>query len=68
MSVLIQFRRDTAANWASVNPILADGEIALETDTKQIKIGDGDTAWNSLDYWSTGGGAGFPDLFLLMGA
>ena len=46
----IQLRRDTAANWASVNPVLADGEIGYEKDTKQIKVGDGTTAWNSLQY------------------
>lgn len=45
-----QFRRDTAANWSSVNPILLSGEFGLETDTDQFKIGDGTTAWNSLAY------------------
>lgn len=45
-----QVRRDTAANWASVNPVLLDGEPALETDSKKIKIGDGITAYNDLPY------------------
>ena len=48
MSYLIQVRRDTAANWSLKNPILVAGEIAFETDTKKVKIGDGTTAWNSL--------------------
>lgn len=43
-------RRDTAANWTSANPTLASGEFGYETDTKRLKIGDGATAWNSLDY------------------
>lgn len=47
---LIQLRRDTAANWASVNPILAVGEQGFETDTGKFKIGTGSTAWNSLLY------------------
>lgn len=47
---LIQFRRDTAANWTSVAPTLAAGEIGFETDTKKFKIGDGSTAWGSLPY------------------
>jgi hypothetical protein len=47
---LIQLRRDTATNWASTNPILAEGEAGLETDTYRIKIGDGSTAWVSLPY------------------
>lgn len=43
-------RRDTAANWTAVNPVLADGEIGYETDTAKWKFGDGVTAWNSLVY------------------
>lgn len=43
-------RRDTAANWASVNPVLASGEFGVETDTGYFKLGDGATAWNALDY------------------
>jgi hypothetical protein len=50
VSSLIQFRRDTAANWTSANPILAEGELGLETDTGAYKIGNGATAWNSLIY------------------
>jgi hypothetical protein len=33
-----------------MNPVLAAGEMGLETDTKKMKIGDGATAWNSLHY------------------
>ena len=50
MADRIQIRRDTAANWTSVNPILAQGELGVETDTDKFKVGDGVTAWNSLDY------------------
>ena len=50
MATKIQFRRDTAANWTSVNPILSQGELGLEIDTDQFKIGDGSTAWASLAY------------------
>lgn len=50
MSVTIQFRRDTSANWTSTNPTLAQGELGLVTDTGQYKIGDGSTAWSSLTY------------------
>lgn len=49
----IQLRRDTAANWTSVNPILALGEMGLETDTRKIKFGDGTTAWTGLSYISS---------------
>ena len=46
----IQLRRDTAANWTSVNPTLAAGEMGLETDTRLLKAGDGSTAWTGLSY------------------
>lgn len=49
-NALIQVRRDTAANWTSVNPTLAAGEWGLETDTGRLKIGDGSTSWTSLLY------------------
>ena len=47
----IQLRHDTATNWTTANPILAEGEIGVETDTNKIKIGDGVTSWSSLDYF-----------------
>jgi multidrug efflux pump subunit AcrA (membrane-fusion protein) len=50
MADIIQIRRDTAANWTSANPTLAQGELGLETDTLKIKAGDGSTAWSSLGY------------------
>lgn len=46
----IQVRRDTAANWTSVNPTLAAGEQGFETDTGKFKIGTGSTGWTSLLY------------------
>jgi hypothetical protein len=51
----IRTRRDIAAIWTSVNPIMREGEEGLETDTKKYKVGDGVTAWNSLAYWTDGG-------------
>jgi microcystin-dependent protein len=47
MSYTIQLRSDTSANWATANPILAVGEMGYATDTKDLRIGDGVTAWNS---------------------
>lgn len=46
----IQIRRGTASQWTSANPTLAAGEQGYESDTNKIKIGNGSTAWNSLDY------------------
>ena len=47
---LIQLRRDIAATWTSVNPILALGEKGLETDTGKEKNGDGVKTWTALAY------------------
>ena len=49
----IQLRRDTAANWASENPVLLEGELGLELDDSRnrMKIGNGTDAWNDLPYF-----------------
>lgn len=54
----LQLRGDTAANWAAANPVLADREIAVETDTRQFKMGDGVTAWTALGYGGVVGPTG----------
>ena len=56
MASIIQIRRDTASNWSSANPTLAQGELGLETDTLKVKAGDGSTAWNSASYLIDTGG------------
>jgi hypothetical protein len=56
MGVRIQLRRDTAANWISTNPILANGETGIETDTRKFKFGNGISRWNQLAY-AVGDGA-----------
>ena len=54
MADIIQIRRDTAATWTAINPVLASGEFAVETDTDQMKLGDGVTAWSGLAYLTAG--------------
>lgn len=53
---VIQHRRDLAADWTSIDPILSSGEIGVETDTGQFKIGDGLSLWSELKYAGGGGG------------
>jgi len=62
--ITIKLRRGTAAQWTATNPVLAEGEFGAETDTRKFKIGNGSTAWSSLQYWggSGGGAADFIDL------
>lgn len=50
MADIIQLRGGTSTQATSVNPILAEREMGIETDTLMFKIGDGITAWNSLGY------------------
>ena len=62
MASIIQIRRDTASNWSSANPTLAQGELGIETDTLKVKAGDGSTAWTSASYLiDTGGYAAYSD-------
>ena len=49
-NIQLQFRRGTAAEWTAANPTLASGELGLETDTSNIKIGDGNLPWVDLPY------------------
>ena len=56
MAIQIQFRRGTAAEWTSVDPILAEAEMGIELDTGLFKIGTGLDPWNQLSY---GGLRGF---------
>ena len=46
----VQVRRGSASSWTSADPTLYAGEIGYETDSGRFKIGDGTTAWTSLDY------------------
>lgn len=50
VKVTLQIRRDTAENWLIRNPVLAEGEYALEINTKLLKIGDGIRDWEHLPY------------------
>ncbi len=47
---VIKLRRDTAANWDTTNPVLAAGEMGIETDTGLHKFGNGTDAWGLLPY------------------
>jgi hypothetical protein len=51
MSTKILFRRDTAANWTAINPVLLPGEIGIETDTYKFKIGNG-SRWNQQTFYA----------------
>lgn len=48
MATRMQQRRGTAAQWAAVNPVLADGEVGWDRTNKILKFGDGVTPWAQL--------------------
>jgi len=52
MAIQIQLRRGTSTQWTTTNPILAEGELAVELDTNFFKIGDGIHHWVDLSYVS----------------
>ena len=51
MATRMQQRRGTSNQWANSNPVLNAGEIGWESDTNQIKIGDGINHWANLSYF-----------------
>ena len=55
MIIRILHRRDTTANWESINPILGTGELGIETlpdNSRKIKFGDGTRTWINLPYFT----------------
>lgn len=50
LNVKLITRNDTASQWESINPTLLKGELGYDSDSKMLKIGDGTTAWNDLDF------------------
>jgi len=60
----IRFRRGTAAEFTSANPVLASGEPGFAVDTNTLKIGDGQTAWSSLSGITGGGGGSYDDTYI----
>jgi hypothetical protein len=49
-TVRIQVRRGLASEWTSANPVLAAGEMGVETNTNLFKFGNGTSTWTALAY------------------
>jgi hypothetical protein len=54
----IQLRRNTESYWSTQNPTPLAGEPVYSTDVNGLKIGDGSSNWNSLNYLTSSGGGG----------
>ena len=50
INTTFKLKRGTAARWAELNPILAQGEPGFAYDTYELKVGDGATPWKQLPY------------------
>ena len=48
--IQFQFRRGTTTEWNSANPILANGEMGVNSDNDGFKIGNGIDGWVDLPY------------------
>lgn len=56
--IQVKLRRGTAITWSADNTFLGAGEMGIETDTNQFKIGDGVRRWNALPYGGLQGPTG----------
>lgn len=50
LNTRLRLKYDTAANWATKNPVLLAGEVGIESDTLLGKVGDGEKTWQQLEY------------------
>lgn len=54
MATQIQLRRGSSLEWATTDPILAEGEIGIDLDLSAFKIGDGSHPWSELTFLAEG--------------
>jgi hypothetical protein len=47
----IKVKRGISTAWTTRNPVLAEAEWGMETDTLKFKIGDGTKTWSNLPYF-----------------
>jgi len=49
------FKVNTRSQWGALNPVVLAGEPGIESDTENLKIGDGRTSWSGLPYFGNPG-------------
>lgn len=50
LNTRIKHAYKTANEWTQSNPVLLEGELGVESDTKKFKFGDGTSTWTELEY------------------
>ena len=68
LNTRLRLKYDTAANWATKNPVLLAGEVGIESDTLLGKVGDGEKAWQQLEYLNAGYAKRVPESFAVIAA
>lgn len=68
LNTRLRLKYDTAANWATKNPVLLAGEAGIESDTLLGKVGDGTKAWQQLDYLNANYAKRVPEVFGVVAA
>lgn len=48
--VTVKVQRLTQKEWVEKNPVILEGVVVYEKDTKRFKMGDGEHAYKDLDY------------------
>ena len=46
---------NTRGNWSAINPVLLPGELAIEMPARNLKIGNGISSWDKLEYFGCPG-------------
>lgn len=68
LNTRLRLKYDTAANWATKNPVLLAGEVGIESDTLLGKVGDGEKAWQQLEYLNANYAKRVPEVFGVVAA
>lgn len=58
-------KNGTTAEWAADDDVLEVAQLGVDTDTGEVKIGDGVTAWSALDSLGGAGGGGGGGVLLI---
>ena len=69
LNTRLRLKYDTAANWATKNPVLLAGEVGIESDTLLAKVGnDKKEAWQQLNYLNADYAKRVPGIFGVVAA
>ena len=63
----IIFRKDSAADWSTSNPILKEGEPGWDSSNKRLKVGNNTLAWSDLE-WAFPDPRRYKDTELILGS